>query len=717
MPLDSLEAALADMSSEPFTPTTVQPGDPAEIVFTSGTTAEPRGVVITHGNIRANLEPIANEIRKYARWERFVHPIRFLDLLPLSHVFGQFMGLFVPQLLGGEVHFRESLGPSGIVDAIRRERISVAVVVPRMLHSLQSAVEREYADRGRLEWLSDRVASSAEMNPFMRWIVFRHAHRAFGAKFWAFVTGGAALDESTELFWRRLGFAVVQGYGMTETAALVSVNHPFRMSRGSIGKALPGHEVRLGEAGEIEVRGANVTPGYWDPVVGIVPSSGEWLPTGDIGALDAEGNLFFKGRKKNVIVTSSGLNVYPEDIEAALNRQPGIREAAVVEYAGSGGPEPAAAIIRDADHADLERAVAGANRELAEYQRVRTWIEWPEVDFPRTPTQKVVKRQVAEVVNARLAEREIPASPESLAGTIGSIAGAGAQSVTSARTLADLGLDSLGRVELMSAIEDRYQVDVDEAAFGEASTVGEVARLVQGTAAKTEGPRHRYPEWAGRLPVRAVRLAVLYGVILPIANIMCRVRVEGRSHLASVDGEALFVSNHITSADAALILSALPGRFRRHLAIAMLGEMLLGWLEPPQHTGLFTSLRLRVQYVLVVALFNVFPLPQQSGFRRSFAFAGTLVERGNSILVFPEGIRTATGEVNTFRSGVGVLAEGLRLPVVPVRIKGLHQPAGRRKYFFRPGAVTIAFGPALGVAGGEAAAAIALELEARVRAL
>src|SRR5204863_7012962 len=172
------------------------------------------------------------------------------------------------------------------------------------------------------------------------------------------------------------------------------VNHPFKSGRGSVGKILPGQEVKLGEGGEILVRGANVSPGYWRDGAARTLEDGGWLRTGDLGEVDDEGNIFFKGRKKDVIVTAAGLNIYPEDIEAALNRQPEVKESAVVGVEGPRGPEPLAVLIMRDAGTDPSRAVERANRDLARHQHVRRWHVWPETDFPRTPTQKVRTRDI-----------------------------------------------------------------------------------------------------------------------------------------------------------------------------------------------------------------------------------------------------------------------------------------------------------------------------------
>src|SRR5713226_2996706 len=308
--LDELSSQISHHSSNPYPITDDRYDDAVEIVFTSGTTAEPKGVVITHRNLMANLTPLDREIKRHLKWERLFHPVRFLNLLPLSHVFGQFMGIFVPQLLGGEVFFQESLSPSQIVETVKRERVSVVITVPRILEGLRERIERVYDAHGKLEQLRKEIEASEGQHFIRRWWKFRRVHGMFGWKFWAFVSGGATLNPKTETFWRRLGFAVIQGYGMTETASLISVTHPFKVRRGSIGRVMPGQEVKLAEDGEILVRGENVSPGYWRDDAQAKVGDGGWFRTGDIGEMDEDGKLYFKGRKKEVIVTSAGVNIY-----------------------------------------------------------------------------------------------------------------------------------------------------------------------------------------------------------------------------------------------------------------------------------------------------------------------------------------------------------------------------------------------------------------------
>jgi long-chain acyl-CoA synthetase len=738
--LDELAERIAHHSTASTSHEEISESDIAEIIFTSGTTAEPKGVVITHRNLLANLNPLEREINKYRKWERLFHPVRFLDLLPLSHVFGQFMGIFVPQILGGEVYFQDSHNPSEIIAAIKKQRVSVVITVPRFLDALRQKIERDGAARGESDLFYKKLEAADHLHFLKRWWVFRRIHAQFGWKFWAFVAGGASLNQPTESFWRRLGYAVVQGYGMTETAALISVNHPFKIGRGSIGKTLPGQQMKLDENGEILVRGDNVSPGYWGGEAQFVTNAEGWLRTGDVGEMDAAGNLYFKGRKKDVIVTAAGLNIYPEDLEAALKAQPEIRDSAVVGIDTPQGPEPLAVLILKNESDDPETAVQRANARLAEYQRLRRWAVWPEPEFPLTPTKKIRKPAIIERLGAvgrgpwaseagGVIEMGISGAPRpSTPGTrhpapafilqqVARVSGEAPEHVDKTTNLAaDLKLDSLGRVELLSALEDHYQVDLDEAAFTAATTVGDIERMI-GEGGPTESHEYPYPQWPRRFPLPWIRGLIFYLVMLPVIWLMSRARVIGKARLRHTRGPLLFVANHVSMADQSLIQYALPRRYRLKLWIAMEGEKLRNWRRPPRGTPGWRRWLGYLQYISVMSLFNVFPLPQKSGFRRSFAFAGERMDGGSSVLVFPEGRRTPDGELKPFMEGIGILAKNLGVPVVPIRLDGLYEMKVAHRYFARRGQVQVTIGEPVEFARDDDPATIARELRRRVEAL
>ncbi|HKW89221.1 MAG TPA: AMP-binding protein [Candidatus Acidoferrales bacterium] len=700
--------------------------EPIEIVFTSGTTAEPRGVVLTHGNILANIEPLDELMQPYLPYEKFFHPLRFLNLLPLSHVFGQLMSIFVPPLLGGTVIFLDTLAPAEIAKAIRRERVTALISVPRLIESLEGQVVREIEAARKTEKFRRNFADADGKHFLKRAWRFRKIHRRFGWKFWAFISGGAALPASVEAFWGRLGYAVIQGYGLTETTSLVSVNHPFKLGKGSIGKAMPGMEIRLSDDGEILVRGENVAKGYWQGrELQQVEGEGGWFYTGDLGEMDAQGNLYFKGRRKNVIVTPAGMNVFPEDLEAALRRQEGVQDCVVVGVERDGNAEPCAALLLDKDANDAGAIVERANQSLAEYQTMRRWIVWDEPDFPRTPTQKPLLPKIRDAVAAKLgasaarAGGEGGAFGELLARVTGREAGAVSPDADLEK---DLQLSSLDRVELMSALEERYQVDLSEAKFAEARTVGELEKLLREPPAR---PRtHGFQRWAQRWPTTWIRLAVYYALTWPYTKLLARPEIRGRENLRGVRGPVLVVANHVTYVDIGCVLVALPPRFRHRLATAMEAERLYGMLHPPKEENWFLRLADKMDYFLVTALFNVFPLPKQSGFRESFSFAGELADKGWNVLVFPEGERTKDGKLAQFRGGIGLLASRLGLPVVPMRIDGLWELAqarlSGRSSRWRPvprGAVKVTIGAPITFAADADAAEITQRLQRSVAEL
>ncbi|HWO39115.1 MAG TPA: AMP-binding protein [Candidatus Acidoferrum sp.] len=718
IPLGSLSAVTARHDSSPYPSPPLSRQDPLEIIFTSGTTAEPRGVVISHGNVLANIEPLQTEIQKYLRYEKFVHPLRFLNLLPLSHVFGQMLGVFIPSLLAGTVVFIDSLRPAEFVDTIRRERVSVVVAVPRFIESLRREVERHEERAGRIERFRKNFERAEKEHFLRRWWRFRGIHARLGWKFWAFISGGAALPQDAEKFWNRLGYAVIQGYGMTETTSLISLNHPFHSTQGSIGKVFPGMEVRVDENGEILVRGENLATAYRQngQMLSVAEPDG-WFRTGDIAEKDVNGGLYFKGRRKNVIVTPAGMNVYPEDLEKALRAQPGLRDCVVVGLERDGNAEPCAVLLLNGNAGNPAAVIEGANQTLAEYQKMRAWFLWPEPDFPRTPTQKPILPRIRDLVqNSKSAATENTPASDSLAGLITGITGRPVQLGSGDANLeTDLHLTSLDRVELMSALEERHQVDLNEAQFQDVSTVAQLEKLlVEGSSAPIQ---HVYPTWPQHWLINAFRLTVYYLLAWPATYLLAAPRIRGRQNLRGLDGPVLVVSNHVTYLDIAWILPALPARLRNRLATAMGGERLARMRRPGSSLSFYERFLERLRYFLAVSLFNVFPLPQQSGFLQSFHFAGNLADRQWNVLVFPEGKTTEDGEMAPFRSGIGLLAKQLNIPVVPIYLGGLYEVKRSERSFARPGQVQVKIGAPMRFSSSEDANAIATEIEHRVREL
>jgi long-chain acyl-CoA synthetase len=614
-----------------------------------------------------------------------------------------------------------------MIDRIRWNRISLLIAVPRSLELLRSHLRLRFPE------LEAQLATSVGWPILKRMWRFRRIHRLTGWKFWALISGGATLPPELELFWAHLGYAVIQGYGMTETAALVTLNHPFHVGRGTLGKPLPGREVRISPEGEILVRGDVVSGSTW--INGhIQPRASEWLATGDLATQDTSGELRFSGRRGDTIFTAAGLNLYPEDLEAALLKQPGVRAAAVVGCAGPNGPEPIAVLLSDGDDAHMRQTLEQANRSLANFQQIRHVLRWPEPSLPFTSTGKLLRRVVASWACEQLAATAAhPASSRGdvLLEMIASVTGESPTTdADTARLSEDLHLDSLGRVQLQSLLEQRFGLELADEQIAQVATLGELRTLagspanVSATAPTPEEthdqpatPRevqtpstkptitpapiptapstleHRYLRWPWLSAVNILRVAFQEIVVRPLVGLLAAPRVQLPEHPATTPpSPMLIIANHITAYDVPLVLYGLPPTLRRRIAVAMSGEMLLDFRRGRGAPNALLNAPMPIAYWLLTVLFNIFPLPRLGGFRRSFEHAGRALDRGYSVLIFPEGQRSNNGTLQPFRSGIGLLAQQAETAVLPVALLGLGDVKRTGGHWFRSGRLAVRVG-------------------------
>jgi long-chain acyl-CoA synthetase len=661
-------------------PAAITPETTAEIIFTSGATSDPKGVLISHSNILANVVPVEREVRKHRKWAWPFFPLRFLNLLPLSHMFGQAMATFIPPMLAGEVIFMRGYNPAEILRQIRTRRISVLVSVPMILEVLREHILQRFPDlrtnppTGAGKW-------------YRRWWKHRRVHNAFGWKFWTFIVGAAPLAPDVETFWANLGFLVIQGYGLTETAPIVTLNHPFHASKGTVGKPIGGVEVKIAADGEILVRGANVTKGYYnaDAETERAFDAEGWFHTGDIGTMDQRGQLAIIGRKKEMIVTPEGLNVFPEDVERVLLSLPGVRDAAVI------GTDRVHAVLllhsgaeAGADAADIVRQ---ANARLADHQKIHSASLWPWPEFPRTEgTRKLKRHEIARgAAPPPRAEQQRFASDTPLDA-----------------------LSSLERVELMVTL------DVEEATLAEASTVGDLRSKAEHQAAVPAPVT--FPSWNRSWWARAVRRIALPSILLPLARLFAWIRVSGRENLHGLRGPVIFAPNHQSHMDVPVLMAAAGAPWRYRMAPAMARDFFHAHFHPREHRWRewFTN---SLNYYLAALVFNAFPIPRrESGALETMRYIGEITDLGNCLVIFPEGRLTDRGEIAPFQPGVGMLASRLTVPVVPVRIEGLDRVLHKSWRMARPGRVRVAIGKPLHLAGDDYAA-LARQVEEAVRSL
>jgi long-chain acyl-CoA synthetase len=387
--IDALPQGTLDASKLP----TVNKSDLAELVFTSGTTGQPKGVMLSHHNIASNATTAVTIIDIQTN-------DRALSILPLSHMFEMTVEIALLQS-GASIVYACTLIPDTLLKLFATQQVTCMVLVPQALQLFLNGIEREVR-RQKKEKQWEMLHGIAAHLPFgLRRGIFSSIHKRFGGRFRFFVSGGAYLPPTLAKRWEDMGFRVMQGYGATECSPIISATPYNEHVLDSVGKPLPGVDVRIADDGEILVHGPNVALGYWkNPEATAAAFENGWYHTGDLGYLDARNYLYLKGRKKNLIVLANGLNVYPEDIENVLCANPLVKDAVVLGLMKHDqGPEVHAVLLME-DASQVKTVIQQTNRQLAPHQQVRSFTVWPEKDFPRTHTLKVKRPEVLDKLQA-----------------------------------------------------------------------------------------------------------------------------------------------------------------------------------------------------------------------------------------------------------------------------------------------------------------------------
>jgi len=653
LPLITVESLVDRAPTSPPTERpTIDPDTLAEVVFTSGSTGEPKGVMLSHRNIVSNsvslqgVVPLGTETR-------------ILSILPLSHMYGMNPGFLAPLIAGAMIVYPTSLQPSVLAQTFREQHVTMLLAVPQVLKLLDNAIQRRVDASGRHDLFERLHAISRHLPLGLRRLVFWPVlHQMGGLRYVAL--GGAPLNPLLARRWDEMGVIALQGYGATEMSPVISMTRLEANRIGTVGQPIPGVEVRIAADAEVVARGPNVFQGYWErpEITSSVVQDG-WYHTGDLGTLDGDNFLTLHGRKRDMLALPDGTKVYPEDVENALALDSRVRESVVVglERAGGDYHVHAILILRDAGQAD--DVVRAANERLGAHQQIRGYSVWPDEDFPRTVSLKVQKPALMDwLMNERVAigaaaPGSTPSSQSPVEKLISRMPGIDPSKVRSdARLSSDLGFDSLGRVELMTLIEEELGAYLDDSELDEDATLHELQEKIDAAAgAKRE---EGIFGWPLNPFVRAIGIAVQQTLIQLLLTIFYRRRVRGREHLRGLRGPVLFTPNHHLHNDNAVILCAIPVGWRWKLSVAAAKDSIFAnpW------RGFFAAV-----------LGNAFPLAREGAVRRSLELLGARLDRGFSILIYPEGKLTVDGPLQPFKTGTGLVAILGSVPVVPMRLK------------------------------------------------
>ena len=723
---------------EPFVPPSGASRDPvpepvlvgesatASILFTSGTTIAPRVVPLTHANFLANAQALLEVQPVYSTDE-------FLSVLPMYHAFEFTAGFLVPLVCGATVTYVEQLKGAEIVSAMRATGTTIMMVVPRLLRMFHDSIESTVAAGG---WLRRGLfrfllfASRATGRRFASYL-FAGVHRGFGGRLRMFVCGGSRLEPDLFDAFARLGFAVYEGYGLTETSPVLSVNPRGRPRAGSVGPPLPNVEVEirnrnLEDIGELWVRGPSVMSGYLDnPAATREVLVDGWLRTGDLGRRDADGYLYLTGRSKDLIVTGAGKNVYPDEVESRYRDLPNTKEFCVfgVGTAGGLGDAVHAVVVIDEDAApgldrsSLEReirlAAAAIGESLPPYQRIAALHFWDR-ELPKTSTLKAKRGLIREMVcagsspgSSRSAEPPRPevergdsmAADPSLANgdafaVVRRILARHAQRPEHAidrhmHLLLDLGIDSIGKIDLIGAIESRFGMEINDAEGAGMARVSDLLRVI-GDRRPREGVSLGGAAWTRFMGVNTVvgangarRSALLparwlaRGALSVLMNTYIRVQAQGREHIPDT-GPFILAPNHSSHLDSPAVLEAVGGKRRV-------------WVAGAEDYFFDTSLK---RFVFG-RLFDTIPFDRHSDGIAGLRRCADALARGDGLLMFPEGTRSLNGRRQSFKIGVAVLAVERQVPIVPVRIERAFELLAKGRRFVRPGVVTVTLGEAI----------------------
>lgn len=693
----------------------------ASILFTSGTTFEPKGVMLTHSNFISNTLAISEIIEP-------LETDRFLSVLPLHHAFEFTCGFLIPMYGGAAIHYVETLRSQDVLNTMKLAEITVMLGVPRLFKLFMDGIKEQINAagwRGRLMVdVGDMVATVGEVLEFedIRKRIFKRVHSAFGGNIRVFVSGGSALDPEIFYFFKRLGITVCEGYGLTETAPVLAVNPLSSPKAGSVGPPVPGVEINIADideddAGEILVRGPSIMQGYWqNPVATEKAFEDGWFKTGDLGKFDEDGYLYIVGRLKDIIVLSAGKKVHPDEIEHFLKNIPYVKELCVVglpDKTGVGEEVVAVVVPKDGAPRDqITSAIANATKGLPSYQHISR-VEFYPGDLPKTTTLKVQRGKVKEyfirqgngskAVQDEKEEIEVHKQLDKTKGSfenvevevikvVGKIADVSPSEINIYdKFQMDLGIDSIGRVDLLQELEMRFGIDLPTDLENKLFTVNDLITVVKesiNVATEKRGRRFGRSLWnratiktdaimdgLKQTPIRVTLrhcFEFLTGLIL---STHLRVRYDGVENLPE-HKPFILAANHCSHLDLPSIRKSI-GKFADNLHAMAARDYF------------FNN---SIKSWFFKTFLNAIPMDREANAAENLAVCKTVLDVGKSILIFPEGTRSITGELQQFKPGIGVLAIELDIPIIPVYLSGTYAALPKGRIIPRGGRIDVRFG-------------------------
>jgi len=679
---------------------------PAVILYTSGTTSDPKGVVLTHANLLAEAEAVFSAVQLDERDS-------ILGVMPLYHALAQMANLLLPFVVGARVIFIEDVSPSSLLHALRQFQPTLFCCVPQFFYLIHERLLGRIAEGGKLKSALFRILLST--NGMLRQFtglnigptLFSAVHDVLGRKMRFLVTGGARFDPSIGKDFHRLGFNLLEAYGLTETSGAATLTRIGEGGQGSVGKPLTGVEVRImpdetapkdGQpGGEIAIRGSIVMQGYFhrpDATAEVLKEG--WLLTGDLGYLDSLGRLCITGRKKELIVLSSGKNIYPEEIEAHYAQSPFIKELCVLGQALPGKPLAErlhAVIVPDLEVMKARKVlnmkevlrfdIENLSIHLPAHKRILSY-EIQTEPLPRTTTRKLKRYEIARALQGHAeAEKErtpdAPLNREEADWAADPLVAQALQLLreashdqaavrAGANLELDLGLDSIERVEALTNLEQLFGVSIPEEVAQSTYTVRQLVDAVRSRAGApaSDRPSAAWDKLFANLPEDEPLfnsllethhiVALLVFVLLKFANLLARFlvrfRVAGLENLPP-KGAFLICPNHESYLDPFFLVSALPYGLFRKLFFVGASEYFA--------TPLFAK---------AARWMHLVPVDPDANLLRAMQAGAFGLRHGMVLVLFPEGERSIDSEVKKFKKGAAILSTHLHAPIVPVAIRG-----------------------------------------------